>query len=1225
MRPLLLLLVDYQGQATSRPGLTVLWLLNVLSSWMSSVLSHVSSRSRVSSLRAAHLSNSTVWRKGFLYYSFLQSTTGPTTKVCHGGLQTSRSFRLLSVLGGPDHLRSGYVQNQQLATEQSDTKGDGSPGNDWFKLRLQPPLSQSYNVSGAGPDLPGLRAVDVRESGGELRDEAVLQKDAEDGDIHVNQETEIGEESKALGEGGGREQSASQPDSTDVHSKPLRLTRHTEPLSDGPGRHKHLRPENKMPNSRKRTKRSDSHPGPTPTEYLIDTLQRVHQSHGAESCSWVYNTKNTGIMTSLTQRQRDNFKRYHRLSLQRIVADYIELLDPLSDQANSGMESDSPLESEALQSVFSEDNLNYLAARQYSAADVVAWAWVLKSSTPYEAILRVLLLEADRSSSPDCSIKMVPPFIPLLLLRQSLDAKAFRLLLVYSLHLLGGRALPTPGMAMEAMTDDVELVQQDVLAKPLIEPNMCVTYVIRLLHHARELWPQAQLTIARAFAFYLDSLESEGKGWTVATERINQFMADKFNTVLRILSLPCRHNPFTSASLQQQAQFELLRAMARHQPALPVTRRGYQGIVAVQIAHKKTLAERQSAELKAPSWPPWKEDKIGFDVKRGVEGMKSRAMRVLSQMKEAGYSQSRWEEVSSILAGWDTDKSPTIQTRSLVPRPETVQGPSGDPKHHAIWVARIRATRTVREAWACFLSYRDQGLPPRGAIYAAMAEKLIFRQKRARNNSHQSSQALPGDGKEVFAEPSSVRDWIYVSTEPPTLDDFLREMLSQGIRPRGRFLALLLRNAPTFGSGLDYLRCSDLTKEQLEDLCTVSGQGWGEQAQANKTLNSFPDYLISSFVAFLCNFSTVGHHSTAHCESSVGDMFPILLGRHSTNPSYSTTLFAYSEELKTSEDLRHPKILAHALSLLQAQQSRSPQAWIPVMSALARDRVGSTSHRLGRHARLVLSWYEVLELTAWMAKRQIEPSLEAFQVLCYSFSRVVVAGIKEPDAVEEGLVIVSELARRGRLTGMNHASTRFEDMVQSGLNILKSRFDELVLLDPKTSSLFERSRSSIQHATASQVTVPSLVHVPSPAVLHSFVRALGLAEDTDGLLSLLRWMRQYETTLKEKYDENLNGEKMMRRIIVAVRMFLEGYWGRSPQAFREWEPSMEHTHDVHMHNDSEADSATFSDASLQEAYDIITTSQVWGSWPSDEEVLDYIAHGEQGSREAGDRYRHAVH
>ncbi|GKZ38514.1 hypothetical protein AbraIFM66950_010764 [Aspergillus brasiliensis] len=1086
--------------------------------------------------------------------------------------------------------------------------------------------NQSYNGSGAGPDFPGLRAVEVRQSRGESSDEAVLQREDGDHDIHNNPEIEIGEESKAVRGGGVREQSGSQPDNTDGHSKPLRLIRHTEPLSDERGRHKHLRPENNLSNSRKRTKRTDSPLEPTPTEYLIDTLQKVHQSHGAESCSWVYTTKNTGIMASLTQKQRDNFKRFHRLSLQRIVADYIELVDPLLDQANSGMESGSPSKTnEALQSVFSEDNLNYLAARQYSAADVVAWAWVLKSSTPYEAILRVLLLEADRSASPEWSIKMVPPFIPLLLLRQSLDAKAFRLLLVYSLHILSGRALPTPASAMEAMTDDVELDQQDVLAKPLIDPNMCVTYVVRLLHHARELWPQAQLTIARAFAFYLDSLESEGKGWTVATDRINQFMADKFNTVLRILSLPCRHNPFTSASLQQQAQFELLRAMARHQPALPVTRRGYQGIVAVQIAHKKTLAERQSAELKAPSWPPWKEDKIGFDVKRGVEGLKSRAMRVLSQMKEAGYSQSRWEEVSSILAGWDTDKSPTIQTRSLVPRPETVQGPSGDPKHHTIWVARIRATRTVREAWACFLSYRDQGLPPRGAIYAAMAEKLIFRQKRARNSPHQSSQALPGDGKEVFPEPSSARDWIYVSTEPPTLDDLLREMLSHGIRPRGRFLALLLRNAPTFGSGLDYLRCSDLTKEQLEDLCTVSGRRWGDEAQENKTLNSLPDYLISSFVAFLCNFSTVGHHTMAHSESSVGDMFPILLSRQSANPSYSTTLFAYSEELKTREDLRHPKILAHAISLLQAQQSRSPQAWIPVMSALARDRVGSTSHRLGRHARLVLSWYEVLELTAWMDKRQIERSLEAFQVLCYSFSRVVVAGIKDPDAVEEGLVLVSELARRGRLTGMHHASTRFEDMVQSGLNILKSRFDELVLLDPKTSSLFERSRSSIQDATASQVTVPSLVHVPSPAVLHSFVRALGLAEDTDGLLSLLRWMRQYETTLKEKYDENLNGDRMMRRIIVAVRMFLEGYWGRSPQAFREWEPSMEQTHDSHMHSDSEADSPTFSDASLQEAYDIITTSQVWGSWPSDEEVLDYVAHGEQGSREAGDRYRHAVH
>ncbi|OOF99828.1 hypothetical protein ASPCADRAFT_161069 [Aspergillus carbonarius ITEM 5010] len=1200
---------------------------------MSSVLNHVSSRSRVSPLRAAHLSNSRVWRKGYPYHSFLRSATGPTAELCHGVLRTSPSFRLLSSFGGPDHPRPGFAHNQQLMTESPDKQCDVTASDSWSKLRLKSPLNQCYSPLDASPGYPDPSVIEVKQPKGASRGRDSWQGDDAGCKERIREGPEKGKKSEVNGEGGGRGHCGSQPNSEDgFHSKPLRLTRRTRSSLNEQGKSRRSRLDDEVSKPRRRTKMTGSTFEPTPTEYLVDTLQNAHKAHGAQSRSWAFTTQNSGIMASLTQRQRDNFKHFHRLSLQEIVADYIELVDPLLNQANSGVDPGAVAElNEALQLTFCEDHLKYLAARQYSATDVVAWAWVLKSSTPYEAILRVLLLEAERSSNKDCSIKTVPPFIPLLLLRQSLDAKAFRLLLIYSLHLMSGQAVPTTDIAMEAMTNDAVFDQHSAFGNTnlLIEPNMCATYVVRLLHHARELWPQAQLTIARAFAFYLDNLQSGGKGWAVATERINQFMADKFNTVLRILSLPCRHGPFTSASIRQQAQFELLRAMARHRPALPVTRRGYQGIVAVQIAHKKTSEERQSAELKAPSWPPWKEEKIGFDVKRGVEGMKSRAMRVLSQMTEAGYSQSRWEDISCILAGWDTDKSPTIQTRSLTSRPETVHGPSGNPNHHTIWAARIRATRTVREAWACFLSYRDQGLPPRGTIYAAMAEKLIFRQKAARNNSHQSSQALPGDGREVFPEPSSVRDWIYVSTEPPALEDLLREMLSQGIRPRGRFLALLLRNAPTFGSGLDYLCCSDLTNEQLEGLCTVSGPTCGDQAQTSKALDKLPNYLISSFMAFLCNFSTVGHRSLAQPDSRLGDMFPILLGRHSTDSSSAVTLFAYSEELKRREDLRHPKILAHAIRLLQVQRSRSPQAWLQVMSALARDRVGSSAYRMGRHARLAVSWYEVLELASWMDHRQIELSLEGFQILCSTFSRVVIAGVKQPDSVEEGLAIVSDVVRRGRLTGFKDTSTRFEDMVQNGLSILKTRFDELVFLDPKTSSLFERSRSSIQDVTASQVTVPSLFHVPSPAVLHAFVRALGFAEDTDGLLSLLRWMRQYELTLKEKYDENLNGERMMRRIIVAVRMFLEGYWGGSPPASLEWEPGMEQTHDLYASGEAEglgaSEGSTFSDASLQEAYDIITSSRVWGSWPSDEEVLDYVAHGEQDSCEASDRYRHSVH
>ncbi|PYH92750.1 hypothetical protein BO71DRAFT_356765 [Aspergillus ellipticus CBS 707.79] len=1190
---------------------------------MSSVLNHVSSRSRVSSLRAAHLSHRRVWRKGCLCYSFLRPATALTPNPPLSLFRLSPSLRLLNTNGGPDHPRHEPTQDQQLVIENLDTQYDVTSCDYWSKLRLKSSLNQSYNALGPNSISPGYTATQPKQPRAEIEKGFACQKNEATQGKQESQEPGDHETSDISREIGGREQHGNLIDNNDLRSKPVSQVGPTGSMSHKPqAKGRHSRQGNGLSNPRRQSKAGVSFE-PTPTEYLIDTLQNAHQFYGANSRNWACMTKHADLMVSLTQRQRDNFQHFHRHSLQEIVADYIQLVDPLLNLANSHEDPRAISEwLEALQIVFCEANLTYLAARQYSVADVVAWAWVLKSDTPYEAILRVLLLEADRNQTHGGSIQTIPPFIPLLLLRQSLDTKAFRLLLIYSLHLMTGQPVSTSNITMGSMSSDTILSQDPKSGsfKPMIEPNMCVTYVVRLLHHARELWPQAQLTIARAFAFYLDNLQSGGES---ATGRVDQFMADKVNTLLRILSLPCRHGPFASASIQQQAQFELLRAMARHQPVLPVTRRGYQGIIAVQIAHKKTFAERQSAELRAPSWPPWKEDKIGFDVKRGVEGMKSRAMRVLSQMKEAGYSQTRWEEASSILAGWDTDKSPTIQTRSLVSRPETLRGSSGNSDHRAIWAARIRATRTVREAWACFLSYQDRGFPPRGAIYAAMAEKLIFRQETAHNRK--TSQALPGDGKEVFPEPSSVRDWVYVSTEPPALEDFLRDMLSRGIRPGGRFLALLLRHAPTFNSGLDYLSCSELTDEQLEALCTVSRP---TSSQAQKILDELPNHLISSFITFLCRFANIGYRTSAHSETSVGNVFPILLGHRVSNPSDSMTLFVYAEELKTWEDLRHPKILAHAIQLVQAQRSRSPQMWIQIMSALVKDRVGGRYHKLGRHARLALSWYEVLELTSWMDQRHIELNLEGFQTLCYGFSRVVAAGIENPDSVEEGLEVVNEAARRGRLTGVRSVSPRFEDMVQDGLSILKARFDELVLLDPKTSSLFERSRTSIQNATASQVTVPSLFHVPSPAVLHTFVRTLGAAEDTDGLLSLLRWMQQNELALKEKYDENLNGERIMRRIIVAIRMFLEGRWGRSPQAPVQQENlSAEPTHDLQGSHEADfpgaSEGLTFSDPNLQEAYDIIVASRAW-TWPTDEEVLDYIAHGEQESQLASDRYTNTV-
>lgn len=909
--------------------------------------------------------------------------------------------------------------------------------------------------------------------------------------------------------------------------------------------------------------------GPTPSDYLTAVLQNPHL---------------------LSQQSSDVLKKPDRLSFQTILAEYLRLVDPVlvrTRDIHTAHELDS-----ALKEVFCERHLEYLAARQYGIADVMTWAWILKSNTVYDAILRIFALEGEQVNQHHGAVRKVPTFIPLMLLRRSrFDARTFRLILIYFLHLMGGEPIPTLRSALrsiEKKTRNMMELQSGKHDSP-IDASTCMLSVIRLLRHARQVWPQTQLTIARALADFLLHSNVQENCSEVSTGRINRYRAEKFNLCLWLLSLPSKPGPFVSASIQQQAQFELLKAMASHKPVLPVTRRGYQGVIAVQLAHKKTLAERQAAELKAPSWPPWKEEKLGIDSHRGIEGMTSRAMQVMTQMKEAGYSHTRWEEVSSIFAGWDTDRSPTIQTRTLMRRPQSLPEPRGSTQDdQAIWVARIRATRTVREAWACFLSYQGQGLSPRSSIYTAMAEKLIFRRKAVEAHFNETSGALPGDGPEIFPEPASARDLMYVHTEPPTLDELLRQMLSDGIKPSGKLLELLLWAAPSFRSGLDYLRSSNLSNDQIQALCTVRGYG-DHSVQQQKTLTELPNSLFSSFVGFLCKFSNFNPLYLARADIRTADLFPVVMGHYRArrHAGTSTTLFESSE---TGEDLQPPMTLSHAVQLVKLRNSQHPLPWIRLLSALGTDRITVPYRKMSRTTQRVLAWHEVLEVAKLMQERKIEMGLQGFQILCNTYAGAVSSGKWHPMAAEDGLELIIHAKRNGSLPHLGWVCDTFEDMTDAGPPILKLYFDRLVLPDPATSPFHEDFMISEETSTSPQETVPSMLHVPSSAVLHAFVRALGIAGDNTGLLNLLQWMSNHASTLKEAADEYLNGERMMRRTLVAARVFIEGPpWGQ---------PSLRDSNDP--------EKLVFPDVLVEEAYDIITETPLWDGWPSDEEVRDYV-------------------
>ncbi|PYI17305.1 hypothetical protein BO99DRAFT_389133 [Aspergillus violaceofuscus CBS 115571] len=1163
---------------------------------MSSAVNYVSSCSRAFSLRAAQLSNSCTSPKApyFNGYCYTLSPTNPTLAdpITRFGL----SFRYIHTHRKLESAPDASGRSPQLVPQEPGTPLPWLTPEYWRELRLQSSLNKAF---------VDRRADEERANTGSSK--STFASAAKNG------ETTDGAQRSQIGVSGIQlddscdDYGYDAPGQTGTEST-LRSTPLSSANRDGLDIDRPDPVQDSTANTRanprrqaKRLKRTNPWgyaPDLTSTEYLILS---IHMTYGRKNRHWACEEIDD-FQLKYSQAAMNHYKDFHRITLQEIVADYIRAVNPRLDRF--GVQCKELLDPspqhftryskklrwlhEDLELVFSETNIDKLASRGYSAADVVTWAWVLNSETPYEACLRILLADTDQYSAQSSPSGRVPPFIPLLILRQGLDVRTFKLLLHYSLDLLTGQYVRLPNNLAQDTT--TKRISNEKIAfgtsKPLINFEMCLTFVIRLLHHARQLWPEAQLAIIQAFAFYLNTLGKSRPKYQRSKDKLHALLVDRCNTVLRLLSLPSRREPFLSVSFQQRAQLELLRAMAAFQPAIPVTKRGYQSLIAVQLAHRKTDAERQSAELKAPSWPPWKEDKIGYDVDRGLQGRKSRAMRVLVQKLEAGYSSSAWDTMSRILAGWDTDGSPTIQTRSFgLSRPEILGRFPAHSDHYKLWEARIRATRTVRESWACFLSYQEKGLRPHGAIYAAMAEKLINRDRNS--SSDYNSTALPGDGIEVFPEPLSARDLIYVPSEPPTLNQLLHMMLSQSIRPRGRLLALLLRHAPTFHAGLEYLCCSDLTDEQLGALCTDWGSDFRHPNWLKTGLNELSDLLVASFVKFLCRFDNKTYFVLLQLTLPPPDLFPLQLeGKRTLEP-----LVHQMREERPLPSGGHRRALPHVIDLLRARASQPPQAWIYILSAV----IERSPHRSRAYAKPVVAWFTAQLLMRWMDQRQIDTGLDGFNLLCRAFSRVLMV-LKYRTAVAQGLEIVSRMALTGQLSLHGLVLPRLEDVVPTGLNFLKQQFDKCVLGDPQLSQIFEHSSSSLQLVTDSQVTLPPLFHVPSPADLHLFVRTLGIAEDSDGLLSLLRWMRQHELTLKEMYDQLLNGDRMMRRVIVAFRVFLEG--PRKERRTSEQQEDGDHTSSTRLES---------SDSHLQEAYQIITSSQVWGSWPTDDEFQKYLA------------------
>lgn len=836
--------------------------------------------------------------------------------------------------------------------------------------------------------------------------------------------------------------------------------------------------------------------------------------------------------------------------------------------------------------LFNHQSLSWLHEKGYEITDLLTWQWILTAQSADRGVMRLIL--ADQRSLNSGGGKPVPTFILLLLLRRrDFNARGLRLILETTWKRLLNQSSHKPGNAPTGQ-----------LVYPEIFEGAIMIIVVRLVRQARRVWPAGLMSIAEIMTKYITGQrnwrkpmpDGEHEEYKESTLSLLSFV---YNRMLSLLSIPSNMAPFKSQIYHQRAQHIVLLRMKRFQPALAVTREGYRAVTSVQLQHPKTQSEREWAKMKSLSWPPWKESKLGINEDIDADYGTSRAGQSLMQSREAGYSEQAWEKAAGVLAGRDTDGSPTIQTRAFLTRKglfnhsesfDTLTEKAAKPDH-TLWAMRIRATRTVDEAWDCFLSYKSQKESWDGLltsmsqdklwdakpVYYAMCEKIVFGARRLnrpkschKDLNHSEVVALPGDGKETFSAPSP-QQAIYVRTPAPSINEFFDIMTENKVKPTGRLLGLLLANAKTFAIGLKYLCASSLKFSTTQALL---GRGVLSPGFQKAELERMGEYLFTDFIKFLSNFASPfsGGAAMHSLEGVFSDDTIRKLNRKNIDP------------------------LPHAFHLVMIRKPfyRPPWNWL-LYALVRRERSTIKVRDHGRNLISVLAWKDLCRIVAQMHAIGLDIDFRGFQNLCIGLESSIRASHRL-------LVYESERSEHSPSQSFileQDSKTLVNFVITTGPSFLKTRFNMLV----RKQIGFEVPADQASELANTIEVLQGPSEMPKPAHIHAFIRVLGFCRDFGGLLDLLGWMSDSAPSqFLAVADEPMPGHSLARRCIVAVRVFLE----------RSWE---EIGIEEHEREGLGSDPGIAPPEILDKATAIVARHEDWGGWPTDEEVRVYCELG----------------
>lgn len=671
-----------------------------------------------------------------------------------------------------------------------------------------------------------------------------------------------------------------------------------------------------------------------------------------------------------------------------------------------------------------------------------------------------------------------------------LQVKNLRLLLIYAWNKLLGKRQSNLS-AMSDLEIDAWIPGAD-LTDPLAESRNCTTLMeentfqlllSRLLTQARRIWAPALVSITSMAIPYTMLLLKSNDLSTKLNTRMHNRLSKLINKLLVQLALPSSIDPLKSMNYNWQAQRVILGLAGRFEPALILDQTSYRAVKQVLLASRKTESESRVVQLSTRSWPPWRVEQDGMDAGRSLEDDLSRIILASTRSKESGYNENIQDKAIAILGGQESDGTPTIQTRKLKlqllkPRKAFTEAAISDKLNPLPWVARIDSTRDVQEAWSAFQSFEDKGGQPSPSMYFAMFEKLNY--ESARIGRASPGCGVPGDGRELL-EPSNdnYSTFYKIRLQPPTLDDLYNRMIQQGIRPAGQCLNFLVKHARTIDMGIRYLHDSDMANQAnalFKSVITESPYQSSSGPLSKKTLDSF--------IYLLCRFAPRVIMVTDDTKDSIEAIIA------SDGSAY--TVFPEKIHMKTSLGLIEP--LRFAIKMLSQKQTFFRPTWYTIFQTLALPGLIIDHNLIGSPLSAIKSWEVLVSALSTFHSHGLELDPKGFVILCRCLEKAVLASISLPSS----------------------------PLPITALPLLKNEFRKI--------SISEKA----------PYRMPTLLHRLSGLHLHAYIRVLGLSSEHAEILHVLRWMNDNAAELDEVIMQSHNGLSLIRRVFIAVRIFLQG-------------------------------------------------------------------------------------